>query len=470
MSAWLQAVLGSFKARLSQYIIFWVFTSLVLIEAIILIPSYSLREGELLWKIEDISSATISSIARLCQEEPDKTLIINKIADLTKNSVILGGVVYQKNGQVMQTFGELPELKFSDFQDKHQLKFRSQDRKRYDVVWPNSQLGVNYTIIARLDSSSIDGELSAYTRRIAGLVLLISAFVSFTTMLVLGTTVIVPILRLRDDLIEAGEATVKNKPNPKFYSLSVKRNDELGEVILAFNQMYRRIRQEMEERKLAEEFLRVEREKSDRLLLNILPKSIAEQLKQSPACIAERFDEVTILFADIVGFTDLAARISPTELVNLLNEIFSAFDRLTALHGLEKIKTIGDAYMVVGGVPDRRSNSAIAVAEMALDMQTEIVRFQRDNQQPFSIRIGIHTGPVVAGVIGLQKFTYDLWGDAVNIASRMESLGIAGRIQVTATTYELLRDKYLFQERGILKVKGRGEMPAYLLMGRKNTN
>jgi class 3 adenylate cyclase len=210
-----------------------------------------------------------------------------------------------------------------------------------------------------------------------------------------------------------------------------------------------------------------EREKVERLLLNILPQPIAERLKQEPITIADSFTEATIMFADIVGFTPLSARLSATEIVNLLNHIFSTFDRLAERHGLEKIKTIGDAYMVVGGLPTPRPDHAESVAEMALDMQQEIAKFSRELDESFSIRIGINTGPVVAGVIGLKKFIYDLWGDAVNTASRMESHGMPNCIQVSQTTYELLQDKYLFEERGVIEVKGKGEMFTYLLRGRK---
>lgn len=219
-------------------------------------------------------------------------------------------------------------------------------------------------------------------------------------------------------------------------------------------------------RKQAEEALRLEQEKSELLLLNILPKPIADRLKRNPQSIADSFAEATVLFSDIVGFTNISARISPTELVNLLNQIFSAFDRLAEKHGLEKIKTIGDAYMVVGGVPVPRPDHAEAVANMALDMQSEIARFNAANNQSVNIRIGINTGPVVAGVIGIKKFTYDLWGDAVNTASRMESHGIPGYIQVTEATYKRLQNQYQFEARGIIPVKGKGEMFTYFLTSR----
>lgn len=213
--------------------------------------------------------------------------------------------------------------------------------------------------------------------------------------------------------------------------------------------------------------LAAEQEKSERLLLNILPKVIADRLKQNEKTIADSFPEVTVLFADIAGFTQLSARVSPQELVQLLNEIFCGFDLLVEQHSLEKIKTIGDAYMVVGGLPMPRSDHAEAIADMALDMQGEVDRFNAKHDASLSIRIGINTGPVVAGVIGTKKFIYDLWGDAVNTASRMESHGIPGYIQLTSSTYELLRDRYLVEERGTIEVKGKGEMNTYLLKGKK---
>ncbi|MBE9183904.1 PAS domain S-box protein [Microcoleus sp. LEGE 07076] len=221
------------------------------------------------------------------------------------------------------------------------------------------------------------------------------------------------------------------------------------------------------ERKQAENALREEQAKSEKLLLNILPKAIAERLKEDETTIAEYFPAVTVLFADIVGFTPLSAHMNPIELVELLNQIFSRFDLLCEQHGLEKIKTIGDAYMVAGGLPNPRADHAEAIAQMALDMQTEIAGFNAENRKYFSIRVGIHSGPVVAGVIGIKKFIYDLWGDTVNIASRMESHGLSWQIQVSETTYKLLEGKYLFQERGIIDVKGKGPMKTYLLVGRK---
>ncbi len=210
-----------------------------------------------------------------------------------------------------------------------------------------------------------------------------------------------------------------------------------------------------------------EQEKSERLLLNILPKPIADRLKAEAATIADGFSEVTILFADIVDFTGLSSHTSPEKLVELLNKVFSMFDQLAEKHGAEKIKTIGDAYMVCAGLPVPCAGHAEVIAEMALDMCKALDEFNQERGPSLQIRVGINSGPVVAGVIGTKKFIYDLWGDTVNTASRMESHGLAGRIQVTAESYALLRDNYTFEERAPLEVKGKGVMRTYLLTGRK---
>jgi class 3 adenylate cyclase len=212
--------------------------------------------------------------------------------------------------------------------------------------------------------------------------------------------------------------------------------------------------------------LEEEQKKSERLLLNILPEAVAQQLKQEQRTIAESFAEATVLFADIVGFTELSAGIPPYEMVSMLNQIFSTFDLLAEHHHLEKIKTIGDSYMVVGGLPLERPDHVEAIADMALDMLKAIAEFNTQHTRSFKIRIGINTGPVVAGVIGVKKFIYDLWGDTVNTASRMESHGLPDRIQVTAAVYERLQNKYVFEERGTILVKGKGEMTVYLLKGK----
>ena len=205
-----------------------------------------------------------------------------------------------------------------------------------------------------------------------------------------------------------------------------------------------------------------EREKSERLLLNVLPVPIAQRLKESPETIADSFADVTVLFADIADSTPNIARLPAESAVELLNDIFTAFDGLADKHRLEKIKTIGDAYMVVGGLPEPRPDHAEAIVAMAVDMQKEIERFRWPSGDPLVLRIGINTGPVVAGVIGTRKFIYDLWGDTVNVASRMESHGVSGGIQLTGTTYRRVRGHHRCKKRTV-DVKGKGEMPVYLL-------
>jgi len=224
------------------------------------------------------------------------------------------------------------------------------------------------------------------------------------------------------------------------------------------------------ERKLAEEALYAEQEKSEKLLLNILPKAIADRLKQFHGVIADSFESVTVLFADLVSFTRMSSELSPQDLVDLLNLIFSTFDTLCETYGLEKIKTIGDAYMVAGGIPIPTNNHAEAIALMALDMVDKVAELRDLTGRPLQIRVGIHTGAVIAGVIGTQKFIYDLWGDTVNVASRMESHSEVGKIQVTEATYELLKHKFNLVERGAIEVKGKGQMQTYWLTSKASTS
>lgn len=215
------------------------------------------------------------------------------------------------------------------------------------------------------------------------------------------------------------------------------------------------------------ELLVKEQEKSERLLLNILPRPIAVRLKQGERTIAERYTDVTVLFADLVDFTTLASGLDPADLVALLNDLFSRFDHLADQHGLEKIKTIGDSYLVVGGLPERRPDHAEAVAAMSLAMLAAVAELNRGRASPLQLRIGINSGPVVAGVIGRQKFSYDLWGSTVNIASRMQSSALPGRVNVSGDTYALLREKFNFTDRGDVECKGLGRIRTYLLDGRK---
>lgn len=233
------------------------------------------------------------------------------------------------------------------------------------------------------------------------------------------------------------------------------------------------VAQDITENKKLIENLKEEQEKTEYLLENILPKSIIEELKHaklisinSPA-IAQKIDHSTVLFADIVGFTSYSRSLAAEYVVTQLNKLFRLFDELVDEYGVEKIKTIGDCYMLAGGVPDYQEDHAHRVADAALEMVQKLEQFNQEEKAHFQIRIGIHSGPLVAGVIGTKKYIYDIWGDTVNIASRMESCGIPGKIQVSEDTYNLLKDRYKMEERGVIEVKGQGLMKTFILEGKK---
>jgi adenylate cyclase len=215
----------------------------------------------------------------------------------------------------------------------------------------------------------------------------------------------------------------------------------------------------------AEAVAEFEYERSEALLTNVIPAVVADRLKsQTGQVIADRYDEASILFADMAGFTAGASQTSPTDLVKFLNDVFTAFDRLVESHGLEKIKTTGDSYMVVSGVPVTRSDHAAALVRLGIEMLGAAGHMQDPNGQSVAIRIGIASGPVVAGVVGTKKFFYDVWGDAVNVASRMESTGVPGRIQVSPETYDAVKHQFAFESRGPIDVKGKGMMATWLLV------
>jgi guanylate cyclase len=211
--------------------------------------------------------------------------------------------------------------------------------------------------------------------------------------------------------------------------------------------------------------LRIEQDRAENLLLNILPRSIADRLRAGPTTIADQFAAASILFADVVDFTPLSDRLQPAEVVGILDHLFTHFDDLAERYDVEKIKTIGDAYMVAAGVPTPRADHARVMALMALDMREAMRNDDAVGHLGLELRIGINSGPVVAGVIGRKRFLYDLWGDAVNMASRMESQGTPGRIQVTRATYELLCDEFELEPRGTVPIKGKGEVETWYLMG-----
>ncbi len=302
----------------------------------------------------------------------------------------------------------------------------------------------------------------------AGLLALRTAFIVIVIALLVSVVLGTVITRS----LAALSATVTRFANKDFTArASIASKDEIGQLGHNFNAMAATIQEHSENLEhlvdVRTSELNDEKEKSERLLLNVLPAPIAERLKSSEKVIVDKFDAVSVLFADIVGFTALSSRTSPEALVGMLDELFSTFDRLAEKHGLEKIKTIGDAYMVVSGIPQPRSDHAVAIAKFAIDMLDELHAYAKRQGTDLTIRVGINTGSVVAGVIGRKKFIYDLWGDTVNTASRMESHGVAGRVHVTQATYELLRDRFEFESRGTLDVKGKGPMQTYLLVAEK---
>jgi adenylate cyclase len=218
----------------------------------------------------------------------------------------------------------------------------------------------------------------------------------------------------------------------------------------------------LERKRLLDE-LRIEKQRSEALLLNTLPRRIVERMRRGETVIADHIAEATILFSDLVDFSALAARLSPQNTVALLGSLFSRFDELAAQHGVEKIKTIGDGYMAAGGLPETRSDHVKAVAEMALSMLDAVAAVAGVSGAPLDLRIGIHTGTLVAGVIGTSKFVYDVWGDTVNTAKRMEGHGLAGRVHVSAAVRDALGATFCFEPRAPIEVKGKGLLETYLL-------
>ena len=226
------------------------------------------------------------------------------------------------------------------------------------------------------------------------------------------------------------------------------------------------LRHFMTQKDAAMEMLHLEQQKSERLLLNVLPKEIASILRENDVTVADHYESVSVLFADVVGFTSLSARLPPREMVDLLDEVFSFFDTLADKYGLEKIRTIGDNYMIASGVPVPRTDHAQALAGMALEMVSHLGQDRDGQDVKLRFRLGMNSGPVVAGVIGRRKFQYDLWGDPVNTASRMESHSEPGKIQIARPTYDLIKDDFVCVPRGLIEVKGKGLMETWFLEGR----
>jgi adenylate cyclase len=259
----------------------------------------------------------------------------------------------------------------------------------------------------------------------------------------------------------AGELFFSDAPFPTWFPSTMLALNIVGAGAISFTLLASFAKQ----RNVALSALRVEQERSELLLMNILPGSIAERLKAANTTIADHFDAASILFADVVDFTPFAQRLAPAQVVGILDQLFSHFDALVERHGLEKIKTIGDAYMAAAGVPAPSPDHAAMAARLALDMREAIATSAVGDGSGLELRIGINSGPVVAGVIGSKRFLYDLWGDAVNTASRMESQSTPGEIQITRATYELLKHEFVCRRRGTIEVKGKGQMETWYLLG-----
>ena len=259
----------------------------------------------------------------------------------------------------------------------------------------------------------------------------------------------------------AGDALFAQADFPRWFTSTILALNVVGAASLAFTLLATFAKQRDE----AFTALRAEQEKSDILLRNVLPHTIAERLKAASQTIADHFAAASILFADVADFTPLAQRLPPAEMVGVLDHLFSQFDALVERHGLEKIKTIGDCYMAAAGVPDPCPDHARRAALVAIEMRDLLTTSEVAGRSGVELRIGINSGPVVAGVIGTNRFLYDLWGDAVNTASRMESHGTPGEIQITRATYELVRGEFACRSRGTISVKGKGEMETWFLVG-----
>ena len=279
----------------------------------------------------------------------------------------------------------------------------------------------------------------------------------FVIAILLGTAIAVSIINsIRKPLTRLDLAAAKVSQGDLRQKIEVVSNDELGRLTSTFNFMVDSIRKQSKE-------IHQKNKENERLLLNILPGPIARRLKQGEKTISDYFPEVTVLFADIVGFTVLSDSIPPDEVVNLLNRLFIKFDKAARKLGIEKIKTIGDCYMAAAGLSIEVDDPPAAMVKMAHKMLRAVDQVNAKEGSSLRIRIGIHCGPVVAGVIGKSKFIYDLWGDTVNLASRMESHGIPDRIHVTEAVYERVKDNCALEARGIIEVRGKGKLSTYLI-------
>ncbi|MBL6723064.1 MAG: HAMP domain-containing protein [Candidatus Margulisbacteria bacterium] len=394
---------------------------------------------------------------------------LRMLSKLISKPGVIPEIEYGVSTQVL----EMPELEYPS------IFLVSPVLSRENVVLDEADL-LYFSDLAQVDQGEVIGYslVVVSTEIIEKAILRNQIISSIITFLVICLGVVIGylftniIIRPIKSLMKANEIVATGNYTTQVEIIS---RDEVGMLSESFNNMVDKIRVQQEElldysRTLEDKVrertaqLAAEKAKSDNLLLNILPVSIADRLKKKEETIADRYDEVTVLFSDLVGFTVFSAKHTPKELVYKLNILFSKFDDLLDKYKIEKIKTIGDALMLVSGAPRRYKNHAIEMAHMALDMYDELRSFNEEYGEALDLRIGLHTGPVVAGVMGKKKFTYDLWGDAVNTASRMESHGIPGIVHMSAATYEKIKDQnFNIEDRGEIEVKGKGMMHTYIL-------
>jgi len=452
---------GGFKlptSRLSRKVVFWVFTSVVAIEAILLIPSVLRREQELIWQISEVSAGKVAVIKQITQSQMYDEEFLEQVKQLHElepidligklQHIIVGGALYRSDGSLVGTFGKEPQLSFDDVHSESKMNFRSQNGERYEAVWTPEMMQGGFTLIVRHDTSSVKPELKAFILRIAGLVLIISVVVTAGTWIALDPIAITPIIRLRNDLIGAGEAISKDAEPPDFYSASVQRQDELGDVISAFNQMFAQITEAISDRKDAEANLASsnrELEKSNGLIRQVfgryLTDEVVENLLSSPSGLKLGGEkrEITILASDLRGFTAISERLSPEEVVKILNFYFEYMaDAITKYQGTID-EFLGDGILVLFGAPTARvddAQRAIACAvEMQLAMEPVNAKMKAWGLPPLEMGIGINTGEVVVGNIGSEKRTkYGIVGSNVNLTYRIESYTVGGQILISEQT------------------------------------